>query len=994
MKLSDIKIENQLRAGLGFIFFLVVLLGAAAWYQSDIIWQQTQGLYDHPFVVQNTIGNLRTDILAINGELKDVAIADSDQKIQPIIQTIDTDEANAFQQFTVLYDRYLGPRSDIDEVYAAFVQWKAIRESIIQLRRQGKGGEAALAASSSGPEGAAVDKILAQIQDVSNFASNRANTFMLDAQKERTNLVIQLVILIAVILGLGMLTSYFLLNGITVPLKDLTAATFNFSKGNLDSRCHYVSKNELGQLTSSFNELAESIQNEFQSKQKVAHLSEVMLREEELHAFCMELLKVLVTHTESQIGAIYLLNAEKTEFEPVESIGLNSSARAANFSAQGNEGEFGAVLMTREIHSITLIPEDTRFVFSAVSGDMKPREIITIPILSGSNVIAVISLASIRNYSASAHQFVKDIWNVLAARLNGVLFFQQVRTYSEKLGSQNWELEQQAKELAIQTDELSEQNIELELQKKQLDESNRLKSAFLSNMSHELRTPLNSVIALTEVLSRRLRSVIPDEEYSYLDIIERNGKGLLNLINDILDLSRVEAGREEISISRFSANELVSDVVEMILPQAVKKNIALINQASTEIPTIASDYSKSRHILQNIIGNAVKFTEEGMVVVSVAQEDSQIRFSVMDTGIGITDDQLPYIFDEFRQADESTSRKYGGTGLGLAIAQKYATLLHGSIIVKSMPGEGTTFTFVLPIEYSAPENNTPLERSKERSTSYQFPEQIFPQPGCGKKILVVEDSDPAIIQLNDLLVEQGYVVQVAHNGREALGQIPISLPDAIILDLMMPEIDGFQVLRMIREEERTAQIPVLILTAKQITTEELAFLKGNHIHQLIQKGDINKKDLLISIARMVSPPPLEKERKPVHKKNRKWDSEKPVVLVVEDNPDNRRTVDALLKETCSVIEAGDGPSGIELAKKSLPNLILLDISLPGMDGFKVLDEIRNGETTRHIPVLALTARAMKGDRERILTYGFDGYVSKPIEFDVLKRMVDEMIYGE
>jgi CheY-like chemotaxis protein len=215
----------------------------------------------------------------------------------------------------------------------------------------------------------------------------------------------------------------------------------------------------------------------------------------------------------------------------------------------------------------------------------------------------------------------------------------------------------------------------------------------------------------------------------------------------------------------------------------------------------------------------------------------------------------------------------------------------------------------------------------------------------------------------------------------------------MILDLMMPEIDGFTVLKQIRANEKTARIPVLILTAKHITKEELKFLKGNHIHQLIQKGDISRSGLLASVSTMVSLP--SGQEKPVAEKPARPEIPKrPTILVVEDNPDNMMTIRALLKERYTLIEATDGRAGIEHVQARTPDLILLDLSLPVMDGFTVLNAIRREEYLKHIPVIAVTARAMKGDREEILSYGFNGYLSKPVDGALLEQMIHEVLYGK
>jgi len=733
-------------------------------------------------------------------------------------------------------------------------------------------------------------------------------------------------------------------------------------------------------ITRPLSKMAEVVQTEMQINENAAQLADSMQRAEEVHTFCRELLKALLERTGSQIGAVYLLNPQKTAFEHFESIGLGAGGGAA-FSASGLEGELGAALATRQIQRITDIPADTRFTFAAVSGEFRPREILTIPVLSDHEVTAVISLANLRAYDAPSIRLVNDIWNVLSARLIGVLTFRKIKDLAERLEHQNSELDAQKRELTVQADELTEQNTELELQKRQIDETNRLKSAFLANMSHELRTPLNSVIALSGVLHRRLARTLPAEEQGYLEIIERNGKNLLALINDILDLSRIEAGREEISVSRFSVRELAGEIVAMLEPQALEKKIALRNQVSGDLPPITSDLAKWRHILENLVGNAVKFTEHGQVTITAESAPGAIRISVTDTGIGIAADEFPHIFDEFRQGDDSISRKYGGTGLGLAIAKKYALLLGGGITVESVPGKGSTFTLHLPLALEAETARASMERATGPA--------VFPS-GQGQTILLIEDNEPAIIQLTDILQSEGYRLQVARSGKDALAQIEQTLPEAMILDLMMPEMDGFQVLKAIRGAERTAHLPILILTAKHVTNTELSFLKGNHIQQLIQKGDINRTGLLAAVVQMVAPRQEEPTPLPSHPR-RPARPGKPVVLVVEDNPDNLLTAKALLNDRFQVIEAKDGQAGVEQARHHHPDLILMDIGLPVMDGLQALQEIRKDETLRHIPVIAVTATAMKGERETILAHGFDGYISKPIDAELLKKTLREAL---
>lgn len=987
MRLKDIAIGTQLRLGLSMILVLVIILGTIAWRQTDILWLQTKTMYDHPIQVRRAIGTLQTDLLTIRIAIKDLVLADTEQKIAAILQEIEHHRTNAFKQFAILDTSYLGPRSDVTTLYDEFIEWNVIRDETVRLLRSGKKAEALARTSSGGQGKTKAKKVLDHLQKIGDFALAKGDELYLNATVQKQSLNQQLLVIVFAILLLSMIVSLRLIQGIREPLRQLTRAAEQFRQGKMDVRSGYVSANEFGTLATAFDVMAEKVETQLQISEQAAQLAGVMLRETEARLFCRKLLKTLLGHTNSQIAAIYLLNPEETEFEHFESIGLGSGGRAS-FSALQFDGEFGAALATGRMQRISNIPEDTRFTFTTVGGEFKPKEIITLPLLSDHSTPAILSLASIRGYDAAAILLLEDILSMIAARMSGVLAFRQVQELAAKLEHQNHELESQKQELATQANELNQQNSELETQKQQMEEANRLKSTFLSNMTHELRTPLNSVISLSRVLIRRLIGTIPEEEYGYLEVIERNGKNLLTLINDILDLSRIEAGREEINLSQFSIRLLVDDIVAMLDPQAQEKDIVLQNLIGEDLPPIISDADKCLHILQNLISNAVKFNQAGKVEISARLVDAEIHVTVRDTGIGIAPDQLSHIFEEFHQADDSTSRKFGGTGLGLSIAQKYADFLQGGINVESTLGHGSTFILKLPLMLSLPgENTTPTD---EKYSSTTRANTGVAAPGQGQTILLVEDSEPAIIQVTDIVSRHGYRVQTARNGHEALTHIKESLPDGMILDLMMPEMDGFELLDTIRSTEKASRLPVLILTAKHVTKEELRFLKGNNIHQLIQKGDINRNELLEAIARMVAPP-AKKIDVPLQTKPHKVAANTPVVLVVEDNQDNLQTMRALLKDTYTIIEAMDGREGVAQAKAHIPDLILMDIALPVLDGIAALAEVRNDQRLHDIPVVAVTANMMKGDREAILAHGFDSFISKPIDEALLNETLRRLL---
>lgn len=990
MKLKDITIGIRLILAFSVIVILVTVTAIVSYNHSKKLWTFTADLYDHPLQTSRSVRDIKADIIAMHRSVKDMILADDDTEFQKAIVSFRTTETNVEKSFEAVYNSYLGDRSDIDTVFRMFREWITITDETRRLLINGEVQAAEDRTKSTGAGGAHVEKMMREINKLVDFAKTKGDNFYSSAAASKKELDNRLLVLLISVYLLTVTIAILIVKAIRQPLKELTEIADLFRKGNYNIRSDYTSGNEIGVLASSFNSMASSVQNDIIVKENAALLSQLMMNENELRPFCRGLLNALISKTESQIAAVYLLNKNTGKFEHFESIGL-SADKIRDFSALSSEGEFGTALTDKNIGRITNIPEDTLFIFSAVAGNFKPHEILTVPVIENSEVIAIISLASLKKYSELSVRLINEIWALIAARLIGVINFQKIKDFSSVLDIQNKELDQKSKELILQSDELKEYNIELEIQKKQLDESNKLKSAFLSNMSHELRTPLNSVIALSGVLNKRLKGMINEEEHNYIGIIEKNGKNLLILINNILDLSRIESGREEISTSRFQVSDLINEITGLLEPVSSVRGISVTSQIADDLPLIISDRSKFFHIMQNIISNAVKFTEEGHVKITAWSEGANLHVSVTDSGIGIPESFLPFVFDEFRQADDKASRKFGGTGLGLAIVKKYCQLLNGSIDVKSKQGEGSTFTVILPLRLSelkvSSDENELHSEYRNRKNHIERAEMS----GKGKTLLLVEDSEPQIIQLTEILKEEGFTIQVARNGREALESINFSIPDAMILDLQMPEVDGFEVLRLIRNLEATRSVPVLILTAKHISKADLSFLKENNIHQLIQKGSVNRNDLLDIINNLFNPKLNTSEKMPAIGKPQSNHSHKESILVIEDNEDNLITVSALLSQNFVINSAADWSEGFVKATSEIPDLILLDISLPGKDGFKVLDEIRNNINLKGIPVIALTARAMKGDREELLAYGFDGYISKPIDNETFEKLIIEYL---
>lgn len=978
MKLRNMKISKQTNITLIVILLMIIILSVYTLFSINSLWNHTSGIYEHPLTVTQAADKIESDIILVEVKMHHLLIAEDQQEIDAIIAEMNSLETHIYEQIGLIELRYLGPIEDIDNIHEAIIEWSTKRAENISLISDGRLDEALIGIEANGIDGQKTEEILNLIAIVKEFAQSKADEYYVAALAEKNETFTISVLLIGIIALVFAWIGQLLKKEIVPPLNKLKNMTDRIQQGDLTVRSDYESGNEFGELTEAFNIMADTLETDSHYKEDIATLSAVMLRADSLNNFSNDVLETIMQLTGSFTGAFYLINEDKTRYIPYASIGLKKD-KLSSFRVMNREGEFGVALGNGKLQHISDIPINTQMIFSTVSGDFLPKDIITIPILSDNEVIAIISLSSMKGYKESDSRFLSNIQNELAARLNGFLASQKIVEFSNDLQKKNDELNEKSKELAMQSRELTEQNRELEMQKQQLDEAAQLKNSFLSNMSHELRTPLNSVIALASVLNNRLDGKIPDEEHGYLDVIERNGKNLLALVNDLLDLSKIESGKQEIFTERFNMGVLIKETVELLAPQAEHKGIELINEVGLNIDPIQSDKEKCRHILENIIGNAVKFTEEGTVKISVEILDNQLNIIVSDTGIGIADDHLEIIFDEFRQADESSSRSNGGTGLGLAIARKYAQMINASINVKSVEGQGSVFTFSVPFftnstkdakkEYAATFARKHKMRSENKSTK-------------GRTLLLVDDSEPAIIQMTDILKEQGYTVLIARNGQEAIEQLALNTPDGVILDLMMPVMDGFETLKNIRGIEKNAKIPILILTAKHITKDELSFLKSNHVAELIQKGSIEKDQLLDAVYDLVKDRGIDLNSE-----------DRPKILYIDDNPDNRLSFSALFKDKYIVIEASDGKNGLKKAIDNMPDVILTDLALPEMDGFKVLDEKKKMKRLNNIPVVAISAIKMNTNESDVLDYGFDGYIAKPIDITKFDKIIKGLLDG-
>ncbi|MDD5199474.1 MAG: response regulator [Terrimicrobiaceae bacterium] len=522
----------------------------------------------------------------------------------------------------------------------------------------------------------------------------------------------------------------------------------------------------------------------------------------------------------------------------------------------------------------------------------------------------------------------------------------EIQTREQRLAEWNQNLE---KTVQDRTAELAKAVGDAQEARESAESANRTKSAFLANMSHELRTPMNAIIGYSEMLVEDAEDAGQEAFVPDLKKIHAAGRHLLALINDVLDLSKIEAGKMTLYVESFDVRAMLDDVVATIQPLIEKNHNVLDVRCPDDPGTMRADLTKVRQTLFNLLSNAAKFTENGTLTVETRRETvdgaERMIFTVRDTGIGMTPAQLGKLFQAFSQADDSTTRKYGGTGLGLAISKKFCRMMGGDIAVESEYGKGTAFIFWLPVEV-VPEG-APARPPQPAAEAAEF---------TGRPVVLVVDDDPAVRELmSRSLTKEGYEVQVAADGRAGLELARVAKPAVIVLDVLMPGMDGWAVLSELKNDPELHSIPVILAT--MLEEKEMGFALG--AQEYLTKPI--ERERLISVIRRYRDP-----------------ADARAVLVVEDDPGTREMIQRMLeKEKLATRCAENGRIALEQIEQQIPALVLLDLMMPEMDGFEFLRELRKRVEWRGVPVIVLTAKeltpedrsALLGKVEKILQKG-------------------------
>jgi len=802
------------------------------------------------------------------------------------------------------------------------------------------------------------------------------------------------------------------------------------SNGDYTARIDDAQSDSLGSMSLSLNNMAKSLGTSFKllsdnewKQTGIADLNQVMIGEKTIEQLSKDIIEHLSVYSESNAGVLYTLNDQELQL----SAGYSYIGDKNREWLKVGEGLTGQAALSRKIMKLnSLEPNDIKLSYAL--GEVKPKNVIAIPLIDD-KVVGVAELASLKEYSQKEIEFFQVAANNIAIALKAAQnrkrvqeLLEETQAQSEELNAQHSELESINAELEAQTEKLQASEEELRVQQEELQQTNeelsersvlleeknmeiqkksedlelttRYKSEFLANMSHELRTPLNSILLLSRLLSENNDQNMNGEQIEFAKVIQSSGNGLLGLIDEILDLSKIEAGKMELEVLDVSVKEISGSMRDLFTEVAKQKNIEfkIVDQDAPVV--IKTDKMRLEQILKNLISNAIKFTSEGSVTLEIKKDKSNeklICFAVKDTGIGIPHEKQPLIFEAFQQADGSTKRKYGGTGLGLSISRELSKLLNGEITLKSYIGEGSEFVLKIPQSITSvvvfPEKETRSEstpemikkeaddkiiESNKQYISASIPEDVEDDrkniTSGDRIILIVEDDVNFAKSVLDFTRKRGYKGIITVRGDHALHLVLKYRPIGILLDIQLPIMSGWQVLEELKANTQTKHIPVHIMSSHSVKRESML------------KGAINFLDKPVAYEQM--PEIFTRIEQIINRESQK-------VLIFEDNPKHAKAL-AYFLETYNINSEikSEITEGVDTLQKTEVDCVILDMGIPDQQAYQVLDNIKKNPGLEDLPVIVFTGKSLSMKEELKIKKYADSIVVKTAHS--YQRMLDEV----
>ncbi|MER5200957.1 HAMP domain-containing protein [Streptomyces sp. NPDC002884] len=850
-----------------------------------------------------------------------------------------------------------------------------------------------------------------------------------------------------------------LAGNLTRQVRAIAGVTSAVAEGDLTRSITVVASGEVAELKDNINSMVESLRETTRANQEqdwlktnLARISGLMQGHRDLPVVAELIMDELVPLVSAQFGAFHL--AEDGENGP--ELRLVGTYGYPADDDRPTRIPFGRSLVGQAARSRrTIIVDELPAGYVTISsglGQMEPSALVLLPIVFEGQVLGVIELASVGTFTQFHRDFLEQLRVTIGVNVNTIVAnartdelldesqrltaelqarSAELQSQQEELQHSNAELEEKASLLVAQNRDIEAKNLQieqarqdLEARAQQLSLASKYKSEFLANMSHELRTPLNSLLILAQLLAQNPSRNLTPKQVEYAGIIHSAGSDLLQLINDILDLSKVEAGKMDVSPEQVSLRQLIEYVEATFRPMTTQKSLEFTVRTATGAPAdLLTDDSRLRQVLRNLLSNAVKFTEQGSVELriepasdeevpnSVVRGSTVVAFRVKDTGIGIPEQQLETIFGAFQQADGTTSRKYGGTGLGLSITREIAHLLGGAVTVDSTPGRGSTFTLYLPVARRDFQEVVEGGRPVERALAGPLAAIPIGSPGTPtvtatagrrpRRLLVVEERPRGLLTL----VAESVVADMARGRDDGTSAAPVDIVTAVgaheaagalaaepchcvVLELGMPDAEASRFLEALHDDSVLTGVPVLVHSGHRADLAQEQSLQsraaGKPMEFLSSLDELRERITLhLSAEQPGDVLALVRPDEPQHVAPHLPDDAVVgrTVLVVDDDARNLFALSGILElHGIRVLHAENGREGIDTLRNN-PDiaLVLMDVMMPEMDGYTATAEIRRMAEYADLPIVAVTAKAMPGDREKSLDSGASDYVTKPVD---------------
>jgi CheY-like chemotaxis protein len=1030
--LDRMTIVSRLLLGFALLLLGAAALGVLGGRDAMRLSAMSSDMFEHSLVVSSEILEVRSNVLLAQTLMTHLVHGVGDEIIA--LEQLRQCSELVDQHLAVVRERYLGPPGDVQRIEQALYALRAVRVQTLELVHAGRLAEAT--AHNHGRDSLLAERVLEHVNTVVDFSAAKALSLRDEAAQEGQRTVSTLASIVFLILVCGIALAVLVTRSVGRSLHQASDAVNRLIEGSAEKIrvAEAIAAGDLSSEISFAPPLAMDLtklpDDESGTLLKTAaRLSEVQTAlDEALRAMMRALrdsnaashandwlksgLNDLNTHMQGEQGAAELADRTLTYLAEYLGAGVGTLylydgvseelRRTATYAYTGGDAHserirLGATLIGQaaaERRTITLldVPPSHLPITSAL-GQSTPAQVLAIPLLHDGRLVGAIELGSFQVFSPLQHEFLQRAAKDMAIGLGANLSRQRLAEFLEETQQQTEELRVQQEELQQSNEELEERAQLLEEQREsiraknreigaaadslrtkaeELEQTSTYKSEFLANMSHELRTPLNSLMILSSLLAQNKDGNLTDKQVEFAATIQSAGKDLLNLINDILDLSKVEAGQMRFDCAEVSVAALCDGLCAQFAPMVAQKGLVLQIDSSPAVPAILQgDAQRIQQVLKNLLSNAVKFTERGEIVLNIALPEAaenplavpSIAFAVRDTGIGIASDQQEMVFQAFQQADGSISRKYGGTGLGLSISLQLARGMNGEIRMSSEEGQGSKFTFYLPLltaeQVGAPDAPATEARAESLvATAGSTTVAALPSLGIAgegtdrpvmdgeKSILVIEDDAHFSGLLQDMVRQRGFTPFAATDGETGVALAERLAPSAILLDVKLPRLDGWGVMHRLKDNPRTRHIPVHFISCheerhKAIGMGAIGFAtKPIGAEQLYEVFQSIEGALTKSMKRL---------------------------LIIEDNAVEAKSMIALLdEEGIEIVVAVNGAQALEKITAQHFDCMVLDLGLADMSGFELLERLQAMGDARHTPVIIHSGKDLNHEDERKL----------------------------